>query len=312
MRTAESSSYRTILQIMNQNTTRLQETQVAVASGKKLTKASDNPAGVSSLLLAKTQLKSADMFLKNSNAALYSLKSQDMQLGQADSLLARAIELTVAAGDGIYGANERAGMANEISDLKAEMMGLANSQVNGKYSYGGFRDRTVPFVTNPAYDPILDPRPVLYNGDNGVAMLEIAPAEQMGVNFPGNAVFLGDENGDGTVDAGQVDVFGVLTQLEEALRANNQSGATAQLGKLYQAQDQIGVYRSKTGTAESRLERSFSEMEDLQIDLKGVVSRYEDVDLAAAISKMAQEEQALQAAMSVTGRISKLSIFDYL
>lgn len=312
MRTSQTSSYRTMLQFMNLNTARLQEAQVAVASGKKLSKSSDNPSGVAPMLLAKSQLKSADLFLKNSSAAQDSLKTQGTQLSQADSLLARAIELTVASGNGIYGASERAGLANEISDLKAEMLGVANSQVNGKYSYAGFRDKTVPFVTNPAYDPILDPRPVLYNGDNGVAQLEIAPAEQMAVNFPGNAVFLGDENGDGAVDAGQVDIFATLTTLENALRANDQAGATAQLDNLYSAQNQIGVYQTKTGNAANRLERSMAEIEDLQIDLKGVVSRYEDVDVAAAITQMAQQEQALQAAMSVTGRISKLSILDYL
>ena len=134
----------------------------------------------------------------------------------------------------------------------------------------------------------------------------------MSINFPGNAVFLGDENGDGAVDAGQVDIFATLTTLEEALRANDQPGATAQLDNLYQAQNQIGVYQAKTGNAANRLERSLGDMEDLQIDLKGVVSRFEDVDVAEAITQMAQQEQALQAAMSVTGRISKLSILDYL
>ncbi len=311
MRTSESSSYRTMLQFLNHNTSRLQEAQVSVASGKKLSKASDNPSGVAPLLLAKTQLQSTDLFMKNSTAAQDRLKSQGTQLGQADSLLARAIELTVASGNGIYGAQERAGIADEIKDLKAEMLGLANSQMNGKYSYGGFADRTAPFVINPAYDPILDPRPVLYNGDNGVAELEIAPAEQMAVNFPGNAVFMGDENGDGAVDAGQVDIFATLTTLENALRANDQAGATGQLANLYQAQEQIGVYQAKTGNAANRLEHSLAEMEDLQIDLKAVISRYEDVDMAAAISQMAQQEQALQAAMDVTGRISKLSILDY-
>jgi len=312
MRTSESSSYRTMLQFLNQNTSRLQEAQVSVASGKKLSKPSDNPAGVAPMLLAKTQLKNADLFTKNSTAAQDQLKTQGTQLMQADSLLARAIELTVASGNGIYGAQERAGMADEIKDLKAEMLGVANSRMNDKYSYAGFRDNTAPFATNPAYDPILDPRPVLYNGDNGVVQLEIAPAEQMAVNFPGNAVFLGDQNGDGAVDPGQVDIFATLTTLETALRANDQAGAHAQLDNLYQAQKQIGVYQSKTGNAANRLERSLSDMEDLQIDLKAVVSRYEDVDVAAAITQMTQQEQALQAAMSVTGRISKLSILDYL
>lgn len=312
MRTSESSSFRTMLQFLNLNTRRLQEAQVAVASGKKLNKASDNPSGVAPLLLAKTQLQSADLYIKNGTAAQDRLKTQGAQLAQADSLLARAIELAAASGNGIYGPLERAGLADEIKDLREELLGVANSQMNGKYSYGGFEDMTAPFAINPAYDPILDPRPVLYGGDNGVMQLEIAPGEQMAVNYPGNGVFLGDVNGDGVVDPGQVDIFAVLAEVETDLRANDQAGVLGQLDNLNLAQDQIGVYQSKTGNAVNRLERSLSDMEDLQIDLKGVVSRFEDVDVAAAITQMAQQEQALQAAMSVTGRISKLSILDYI
>jgi len=312
MKTTLSATYRTMLMFLNQNSSRLQAAQVSVATGKRLNKGSDDPATVGPLLSARAQLQSADTFISNSTATIDRLKSQDSQLGQADSLLSRAIELTVAAGNGIYGAPERAVMATEISDLKAEMLSLANSRMGDRYFYGGFQDRTPPFVINPGYDPVLDPRPVLYNGDQGVVELEVAPAERMVVNFTGDAVFLGDGDGDGAVDAGQVDIFNVLASLEEALLANDQVGASAQLDRLNTAQDQIGVYRGRTGAAISRLDRSHEEMLDIQLDLKGAISRYEDVDLAEAFSLMTQQEQALEAALSVTGRISKLSILDYL
>lgn len=312
MKTTLSSTYRSMLYFLNQNTSRLQQAQVAAGSGKKMLKGSDNPGEVGPLLGVRSQLKAADLFIRNSEVAQDRLRTQDTELGHADSLLARAIELTVAAGNGSYGPSERAGMASEIRDLKEGMFGLANAQLAGKYVYSGFQDQTPPFVVNPAYDPILDPRPVLYNGDQGQVRLEVAPDEKMVVNFTGDAVFLGDEDGDGLVDGGRVDIFAVLTSLEEALLANDQAGAAAQLDNLYAAQEQIGAYRAKTGSAANRLERSMDEMRDSQVDLEGVLSRYEDVDLAAVISEMAQHEQALEAAMSVTGRISKLSILDYL
>ena len=82
--------------------------------------------------------------------------------------------------------------------------------------------------------------------------------------------------------------------------------------QLYSAQEQINTYIGKSAAAANRLDRTQEEMLDIQVDLKGMLSRYEDVDLAEAITMMSQQEQALQAAMSVTGRISKLSILDYL
>ena len=312
MKTTLSSTYRTLLQYMNQNTRRLQEAQLSVASGKKLLKPSDDPVGVGAVLSSRSQLQDVDLFIKNGSAALESLKAQGNQLAVADNLLARAIELTVASNDGIYSAFDRAAMATEIGDLKEEVLSVANGQMAGRYFYGGFQDRTAPFITNPAYDPILDPRPVLYNGDYGVVEIEVSPDEKMGVNFTGNAIFLGDEDNDGAVDPGKVDIFSVLTSLEVALAANDQAGASAQLDQLYSAQEQINTYIGKSAAAANRLDRTQEEMLDIQVDLKGMLSRYEDVDLAEAITMMSQQEQALQAAMSVTGRISKLSILDYL
>ncbi len=312
MRVTDSSTYRTLMQSMNRNSGRLQAAQIAAATGKKLQKASDNPAGVGPVLVARGQLQTAGLFLKNSAAAQDRLKAQDTELAQADNLLVRAIELTIAAGNGSYGRSEREAMANEIRDIKVEMLGGANGQMNGRYFYGGFQDRTPPFSVNPDYDPVLDPRPVLYNGDNGAVQLEIAPDEKMTVNFTGNAVFLGDEDGDGLVDAGRVDLFAVLTSLEEAMRANDQAGVTALVDDLYAAQEQIGVYQGKTGSALGRLDRSIEQMREIQVDLEEIISRYQDVDLVEAITDMTRQEQALQAAMGVTGRIAKLSILDYL
>lgn len=311
MKATLSSTYRTMTQYLNLNSGRLQEAQIAAVSGKKLQKASDNPSALGQVFSVRSQLRDADLFLQNGQEALDRLKSQDTGLGQADSLMARAIELATAAGNGSYGASERAGMASEIHDIKEELLGLANGQMGGRYFYGGFQDLTPPFTENSAYDPLLDPRPVLYNGDSGAKQLEISPDEKMTVNFSGNAVFLGDEDGDGVTDSGQVDVFAVLTDLETALRANDQGGATAQMGNLYQAQDQLGAYRAKTASAANRLDRAQSEMLDAQVDLKGILSRYEDADLAEAYTEMTKQEQALQASLDVAGRISKLNIFDY-
>jgi len=311
MKTTLSSTFRTMQQYLNLNSSRLLETQIVAVSGKKLQKASDNPGVLGQVFNLRAQLQDADLFLQNGQEALGRLKAQDTELGQADSLMVRAIELTTAAGNGVYGASERAGMADEIHGIREEILALANSQMDGKYFYSGFQTLTPPFVDNPAYDPVLDPRPVLYNGDYGAIQLEISPDEKMTVNFTGNAVFLGDEDGDGVVDGGQVNVFAVLTDLETALRANDQVGATAQLDNLYQAQGQLVAYRAKAGSAANRLDRAQDEMLDAQIDLRGILSKYEDADLAEAYTEMTKQEQALQASLDVAGRISKLNIFDY-
>ena len=50
----------------------------------------------------------------------------------------------------------------------------------------------------------------------------------------------------------------------------------------------------------------------LEIDLKAILSRYEDADAIEVFNDIVQQESAFQAALSVTGRVSQLSILDYL
>ena len=49
-----------------------------------------------------------------------------------------------------------------------------------------------------------------------------------------------------------------------------------------------------------------------KIDLKAILSRYEDADAIEVFNDIVQQESAFQAALSVTGRVSQLSILDYL
>lgn len=312
MKATNATTYRSMLGFLNTTTTRLQDLQVAVATGKKMNTASDNPAGVAPTLLTRSRLGTANNHYDLNLAALDRLKAQDTQMDQAENLINRAIELTVSAGNGTYGSYELDTMATEMHDLLDSMKSLANGQMDGKYFFSGFNDLTPPFADNPAYDPVLDPRPLLYQGDYGEKELEISPDEYETVNFTGNAIFLGDMDNDGTTDAGQVDVFAVMAKVEEAMRNNDSVGATSALSDLNTALEQISQSRSQMGVVANRIDRANENIQDVKIDLEEVLSRYEDADLIESITEMTQQEQALQAAMDVTGRLSKLSILDYL
>jgi len=312
MKATNATTYRSMLGFLNTTTSRLQTLQVAVATGRKLNTASDNPSGVAPTLLTRSRMSAATNHYELNLAALDRLKAQDTQMDQAENILNRAIELTVAAGNGTYGDYEREVMSTEMDDLRDSMLSLANGQMDGKYFFAGFNDLTPPFADNPAYDPLLDPRPVLYQGDYGRKELEISPSETETINFTGNAIFLGDDDNDGVTDPGRVDVFSVMASVAEAMRNNDSAGATAALNDLNSALEQISVNRSQMGVVANRLDRANENIQDIKIDLEEVLSRYQDADLIESITEMTQQEQALQAAMDVTGRLSKLSILDYL
>lgn len=312
MKVTNMNTYRTLLNQMDRTSSDLSKSQITSATGKRLTQASDDPTSVRPALLTRQRIQGSEGYLKTMDAGLSRLDVQDTNLGQAENLLIRANELVVMAGNGGYSASDRLSMADEVKNLRESMLVVANSQIDGKYAFGGYAEATQPFSANPAYNPPLDSRPMLYNGDQGSVMLEISPGEQVAVNVDGQSLFLGDADGDGAADPGKVDIFALLARVEEGLRANDQAGVSAELDNLKTALDQVSGFRSQVGNTAQRLETSRDAMADVQVDLQEILSGYEDADLAETLTKMMQQEQALQAAMSVTSRISKLSILDYL
>ena len=82
------------------------------------------------------------------------------------------------------------------------------------------------------------------------------------------------------------------------------------LDDLEGAADQNRRLRSQLGNRASRVETAMDYQEGVRIDLKQILSRYEDADAIEAFNDIVQQETAFQAALSVTGKVSQLSILD--
>ena len=51
--------------------------------------------------------------------------------------------------------------------------------------------------------------------------------------------------------------------------------------------------------------------EKISVDLQQTLSRYQDADAIETFNEIVKQETAFQAALSVTSRISQISILDY-
>jgi flagellar hook-associated protein 3 len=118
--------------------------------------------------------------------------------------------------------------------------------------------------------------------------------------------------------SGRIDLFSVLTRLEEAVRAGNFNDVNGpggsvqtQLANLDIAADQNRGLRSSLGARAQRVESAMLHQEDAQIDLQQILSRYQDADIIKIYNDIIQKESAFEAALSVTGRVSQISILDY-
>jgi flagellar hook-associated protein 3 FlgL len=306
MKATQGTTYRSLQAQINQMGLRLQDLRNVAASGKKLNRPSDDPAAIRPVLNTRTQLRATDRYLNTMGSALDKMQVLDGHLGHVENVLVRVKELAINSINGSLGSRDQETLAQQVGAMKAELLDAANAQVNGKYVFAGFAEDTKPFEPNPAYDPT-DPasRPVLYGGDGNITELEIAPGETIPTALNGNALFLGG--------AGGIDLFDVLTKIEEAMRSNDPaSGVSAQLDSLEKGADQARSQRGLMGNNAQRVETAMGHLEEVKIDLKMILSRYEDADIIETLTSLTQQETAFEAALNVTAKVSKLSILNYL
>ncbi|MBN1141284.1 MAG: flagellar hook-associated protein FlgL [Deltaproteobacteria bacterium] len=318
MKATQGTTYRNLQAELNRQTLKLNNLRNMVSTGKRITRASDDPSAISPVLEARKQIRLNDTYLNTLGMAQDKLKVQDTYLEQGVNVLVRAKEVAVNAVNATLDSQSLSTLADQIVSLRTELVDAGNAQVEGKFIFAGYNETVRPFAVNAGYDPALyDPAnsatwPIQYQGDENPFRLEISPGEVLEVGLPGCDVFMGDADNDGSVDAGCRNVFGVLSQLEEAIRANDPAAVNGLLEDLDQSLSQISRRQGALGVNAQRVESAMDHMAEIKLNYQETLSRYEDADLVASIALMNQQETAFEAALKVTSRVSQLSILDFL
>jgi flagellar hook-associated protein 3 FlgL len=340
MKVTENTTYRMLQTNLGRITSKLENLRYQGATGIKLNLPSDDPASIRPVLTTRTQIRHNERYLETMGVTLDKMESTDGHLDHVENILVRAKEVAINAINSGMSNEDLSTLADEISQLRQELLDSANAKVDGKYIFSGYEENTLPFVPNPAYIPATVPPtpgqydpadsttwPYIYQGDNNPTELEITPGEYLQTNLTGNDLFLGVANSNwvdsstaalNQPEAGRIDIFSVLTRVEEAIRAGNVDdptgpggGINAQIDNLETAADQERRLRSQLGNKAARVESAMLHQEDVQIDLKQILSRYQDTDAIENFNDIVKQETAFQAALSITAKVSDISILDY-
>ena len=302
MKTTLSTSYRNMQLLLDQMSTRLSDLRSQSASGLRVSKASDDPGAVRPILATRAQMTQNTQFLSTMSTLGDHYSIVDTQLSNVQNLLVRAKEIAVQAGNGTYTSTDLATLQGQISQVKTSMVGLANAQVDGKYLFAGYKDDAAPFGGDPP----------VYGGDANHQQIAVGPDQSVQTNVTGNELFMGDANNDGTTDAGSINIFAVLGDIETALGSGDASGATAQLDNLDAAMDQVSKYQGQLANYANSVDMAKSATQHTQTALTATLSHYQEADLAQTLTALTQQQTAYQAALTVTSQISQLSILNYV
>ncbi len=200
MKVTDNSTYRLMQTNLDRITNDLLTLRNQGATGLKLTKASDDPGAIRPVLTTRSQLQQNTRYLETMGLAGDKMAATDGYLSQIENTLVRAKEIAINAVNGGLSTTDLATLADEVAQLRNQLLDTANASIDGKFIFAGYQEDTKPFTVNPTYDPALYDEsdvttwPYLYHGDNNPTQLEITPGELLKTNLTGNELFMGITN----------------------------------------------------------------------------------------------------------------------
>jgi len=147
MRVGTSTAYNNTLQNLDTQQVSLSNMQNELSSGLSITTPSDNPSGAEAAERALTRLQTIAAEQSNVSTEQDSMTQAEGTLGEITTAMQSIRTLVVNAGDASQTAADRSTIANQISQLSAQVLSLSNtSNSNGKPVFGGLGSATTPFT----------------------------------------------------------------------------------------------------------------------------------------------------------------------
>lgn len=269
---------------------KLQQIQEQMSSGKVLNRPSDSPTAAVSSLAFRSQLTRAQQYQRNLADGIGWLGIADNTLQSMVSSMQRVRQLAVNGTNGAMSAQDRGALADEVDQLRAGLLNLANTTYQNRPIFGGNTTNATAYDQNG-----------VYQGDAGGVTRTIATGVQLAVNVTGGATF----------GSGASGLFGTLQQLSDDLRTNPSNlgnDLTTIDGHMTNVLSALG----DVGARYRRLDTTKNVLDTNVVSLQQSLSEVEDVDLPQVIMQLQTQQVAYQAALAATSKVIQPSLVDFL
>lgn len=186
MRITNGMMVNNLMRNISLNLNRMDRTQRQLASGKKFTRPSDDPIGVSRSLRLNTEVATMEQYKRNADDINSWLTTTEMAISNINEVLKRAKELTVQAASETNSVNEREAIAKEIKELRNQLVQIGNTTYAGSYIFSGYKTDKPLLNDDGTYN--------IGGGNNMLSLDEVIGVnvgigDKLGMNFVGQRIF---------------------------------------------------------------------------------------------------------------------------
>ncbi len=279
---------------------RLERAQQQVASGRRVSTPSDAPDSIVSLVSAKADLSRLAQIQANLSRFRTEVDGAEGVLQQAVKLFDRVRTLGMTGASSIQTAVTRQGIADELQSLLERMVGIANSQVDGRFVFAGDSDQTPPYALDWSGSPPWS----AYQGSAATRTAIHPTGVTFRVSLDAQWIF---ENPDPTVN-----VFSSIENLRQALLSGDEDAMRTALAPLAEVAAHLNAALMFYGNVQTQIAEALETASAMSLRLRTQMSGLEDADLTEAIVELQQVRFTQEAALQVRAASPRRSLFDYL
>ncbi len=258
---------------LNSVTNRLRTSYSRLSSGLRITKASDDAAGLAIAEQLKADSRLASVAIRNANDGISIIAITDGALNEVGNILTRMAELAEQSANGVYSTDQRSALQSEFLALSSEIERIANTTTfNGK-------------------SLLTDTSPVNFQvGLDGFSNSQIT--------YTG---ILGTLNALGLADTNAVLVY----SLNDTTNVLAEQAARNAIEGLKGAINSLTKSRGALGASESRLNSAIVNLSVQRENIIAAESRIRDVDVAFEAAELTRLNILQQAATAMVAQANQ-------
>ncbi len=282
------------------------KTQAQISSGKVATQFADLPKEASVLVSARGVEAKLSQYTTAAEEARTRIDLQNVHLeglSTAGDDLRQAVNTAVATEKGTV-------LMDSLSRVFETAASLLNTQFDGKYIYGGTQTDQPPVTSNQIGDLV-----AATNATDLFVNNDLKPSVTVDDGLTVEYGVLADEAGG--------DLFAALKRIAdynagpngpfgEHLTPDQKDFLQGELAGIKSAASSVNGELARNGLNYQDVDRAISRHEAGDVFIKGFISDIEDVDLAEAISRLNNNQLAVEASTRVLADLNRVSLLDFL
>lgn len=304
MRVTQSMLSNNTLRNLSNTYSKLSKLNEQINTQKKFSKPSDDPVAAMNAMGYRTDLNKVEQYQENISTVENWVDSTGDALNSVNNVLQKIRELTVQASNGTLEEKQRSYIAEEIKQLQNEIISISDTQVGGKYIFGGTKTDTKPSDN--------------YDNAKGEINIQVFNGITLPLNMEGSTIFDGMvgytqklTNPDGSVTENEKE--GVIQKLIDTLTSGgSEEEIGAYLTQIDQQMDKVLGKLSVVGARQNRVELMSDRLSNQEVFSTRILSDNEDVDLERVAIDLTAQESVLRAALSTGASIIQPTLMDFL